>query len=178
MILPTERFDLERDAVVGVARAVMWWTPGSPVYCKLVNRGKGTVSIEGSRVIARMVALNVRDQPGFESLFDTSPAASDPPLLPRETAPPRDASAPTDPSTRVRVEDVNMGTLGSLKKQQLVEVLAAFIEDGLFPIDPKRVPACMNGELELPLINEFCTPFAAKQRRFSPDPRGQPNAYV
>ena len=171
MILPTERFDLERDAVVGVARAVMWWTPGSPVYCKLVNRGKGTVSIEGSRVIARMVALNVRDQPGFESLFDTSPAASDPPLLPRETAPPRDASAPTDPSTRVRVEDVNMGTLGSLKKQQLVEVLAAFIEDGLFPIDPKRVPACMNGELELPLINEFCTPFAAKQRRFSPEER-------
>ncbi|CAB1096027.1 unnamed protein product [Ectocarpus sp. CCAP 1310/34] len=122
------------------------------------------------RVIARMVALNVRDQPCFESLFDTTPAASDPPLPPRETAPPRDASTPADPGTRVRVEDVNMGPLGFLK-QQLVEVLAAFIEGGLFPIDPKRVPACMNGELQRPLINEFCTPFAAKQRRLSPEER-------
>jgi len=52
-----------------------------------------------------------------------------------------------------------------------VDVLAGFIEDGLFPIDPKRVPACIDGELELPLINELCTPFAAKQRRFSPEER-------
>ncbi|CAB1118123.1 unnamed protein product [Ectocarpus sp. CCAP 1310/34] len=67
--------------------------------------------------------------------------------------------------------DANLGTLGSLKQQQLGNVLAAFIEDGLFPIDPKRVPACINGELELLLINEFCTPFAAKQRLFSPEER-------
>ena len=47
-----------------------------------------------------------------------------------------------------------------------------------FPIDPKRVPACINGELELPLINGFCTPFAAKQRRFSPEERRMVRAEI
>ena len=50
-------------------------------------------------------------------------------------------------------------------------MLAAFMQDGLFPIDPKRVPACIGGEPELPLINELCAPSAAKQRCFSPDER-------
>ena len=118
-----------------------------------------------------MVALNVRDKPALDSLFDSSPSAADPALPPREPRTPSPAPADREPIPRVRVEDANLGTLGSLKKQQLVNVLAAFIEDGLFSIDPKRVPACINGELELPLINEFCTPFAAKQRRFSPEER-------
>lgn len=38
----------------------------------------------------------------------------------------------------------------------------SFIQDGLFPIEPKRVPACIDGELELALINESCAPFPAK----------------
>ena len=50
-------------------------------------------------------------------------------------------------------------------------MLSGFIEDGLFPIDPNRVPACIDGELELPLVNDLCTTFAAKQRRFSPEER-------
>lgn len=33
MVLPRERFDLEKGAQVGVARAVMRRTPWSPVYC-------------------------------------------------------------------------------------------------------------------------------------------------
>ena len=53
----------------------------------------------------------------------------------------------------------------------LMHILRDFVEAGLFPIDPKRVPACISGELELPLIDESCTPFAAKQRRFSPEER-------
>ena len=60
MVLPIERFDLEQGAVVGVARGVMWWVPGSPVYCKLVNSSKEKVAVEGSRVIARMVAATSR----------------------------------------------------------------------------------------------------------------------
>ncbi|CAB1105423.1 unnamed protein product [Ectocarpus sp. CCAP 1310/34] len=100
MVLPTERLDLEQGAVVGVARAVMWWVPGSPEYCKLVNR-----------------------------------------------------------------KDANLGTLGSLKQQQLVNVLAAFIEDGLFPIDPKRVPACINEIQQLVdrgVIRQSMSPWAAQ----------------
>lgn len=51
-----------------VTRAVMWWIPGSPVYCKVVSRGKETVAVQGSRVIARMIALSVQDRAGFDSL--------------------------------------------------------------------------------------------------------------
>ncbi|CAB1121589.1 unnamed protein product [Ectocarpus sp. CCAP 1310/34] len=126
------------------------------------------VTVEGSRAIARMIALNARDKPAFDSLFDTAPSASHPPLPPRGPRAPSPSPSNGTSIPRVRVEDANLGTAGSLKKQQLVNVLAAFIEDGLFPLDPKRVPACINGEYELPLINEFCTPFAAKQRRFAP----------
>ncbi|CAB1099718.1 unnamed protein product [Ectocarpus sp. CCAP 1310/34] len=171
MVLPTKRFDLEQGAVVGVARAVMWWVPGSPASCKLVNRSKEKVAVEGSRVIARMAALSVRDKPAFDSLFDTAPSAADPPVAPREPRAPSPSPPDGESIPRVRVEDANLWTLGSLKKQQLINVLATFIENGLFPIDKKRVPACINGELKLPLINECCTPFAAKQRRFSPEER-------
>lgn len=78
----------------------------------------------------------------------------------------------------MKVENANMGTLGSLQKGQLTEVIVRFIEEGLFPLDPKRVPACIDGTLELPLINEFCTPFSAKQRRFSPEERRMIRAEV
>ncbi|CAB1104547.1 unnamed protein product [Ectocarpus sp. CCAP 1310/34] len=137
MVLPTKRFDSEQGAVVEVARALMWWVPGSPVSCKLVNRGKEKVAVEGSRVIARMVALSVRDKPAFDSLFDTAPSAADPPLAPREPRAPSPSPPDGESIPRVRVEDANLGALGTLKKQQLVNVLAAFIENGLFPIDQK-----------------------------------------
>ena len=125
-----------------------------------------------NRVIARMISLNVRDPARFGSLFDDSPASVDPPLPMRAL----DTSCAsntgrTEPVTKVQASDANLGTLGSLQKQQLSRLLETFVEDGLFPIDPKRVPACIDGELELPLINESCTPFAAKQRRFSPEER-------
>lgn len=71
-----------------------------------------------------------------------------------------------------------LGTLGSLKKQQLVHVLAVFIEDGLFPIDAKRVPACMNGEQDLPLVIECYNIFAANQRHFFPEERHMIRAEV
>ena len=172
LMLPTERFNLEKGALVGVARAVLWWLPGSLVYCKVVNRAEETAVVEGNRVVARMVALNVRDPARFESLFDGFPASVDPPLPLRAV----DTSCASNTSrtellTKVQASDANLGTLGSLRKQQLSRLLETFIEDGLFPIDPKRVPACIDGELKLPVINESCTPFAVKQRWFSPEER-------
>ena len=38
IILPQEAYDLGKTAMVGVARGVIWWKPGTPVVCKLVNR--------------------------------------------------------------------------------------------------------------------------------------------
>ena len=177
MITPTARFDLEQGAAVGVARAVCWWTPGMPVYSKLVNTTKDSVVITPGGPVARMVALNVRDAARFESLFDNRPSVVDPPAEPPQpqVQPPvamTDATLdPIRPIPKVKVENANLGTLGALRKDQMVEVVSRFIEEGLFALDPKQVPICVDGTLELPLINELCTPFSAKQRRFSPEER-------
>lgn len=124
-------------------------------------------------MFAKVVAPNIRDKTRFESLFDTWPSTTHPPI-PRSPAATKPTPVPGDPSSTpsvVDVRDADRGQLGALQKHQLVMVLSVFIEDGVFPIDPKRVPACIDGKLELPLIIEFCTPFAAKQRRFSPQER-------
>ena len=164
LVLPTERYDLAKGAVAGFARAVCWWQPGHPVYCKLVNRGRAKVAIEG-RVIAKMIALNVRDPARFHSLFDASPSAVDPPLPPPPTEP--TPSADTKPP-RIDPASANTGSLGVSQKLQLHTLLNEFIDQDLFALDPKRVLVCIGGELELPLKDEACAPFAAKQRRFPP----------
>lgn len=48
----------------------------------------------------------------------------------------------------------------------------------MFPIDLKRVLACIDDELELPFINKLCTPFTAKQRRFSREERQKHTAEI
>ena len=124
-----------------------------------------------------MVALNVRDAARFESLFDDRPSVIDPPA-PSPQPQVQPPVAMTDVTLdlirsipKVKVENANLGTLGALRKDQMVEVVSRFIEEGLFALDPKQVPICVDGTLELPLINELCTPFSAKQRRFSPEER-------
>ena len=168
MVLPVEKYDVNKGARIGVARSVMWYTPGSPVYIKVVNRTNEDFDLVGSAPIARMVAVNVRDPARFHSLFDPAPSTVDPPSPepPFPTARTPD-DRPAEQEQKVRVEDANLGTLGAAQKQQLVRVLRRFVEEGLFPLDPKRVSACVDGELELPLLNDHCSPFAAKQRRFS-----------
>ncbi|CAN0062085.1 unnamed protein product, partial [Choristocarpus tenellus] len=52
---------------------------------------------------------------------------------------------------------------------QLVELLEEFRSLRVFPEDPKRVPPCSRGVLHIPLLDEDCTPYAAKQRRFFPE---------
>ena len=181
IIEPTARFDLEQGASVGVARSVCWWEPGMPVYCKLVNRSNQPADFVASSPVARMVALNVRDAARFETLFDSQPSVVDPPALPPEPhlKPPVVAVDPTlEPSAKTRARSANMGTLGSLQKGQLVSLIIRFIELGLCPLDPKRVAACKGADLDLPLIDEMCTPFSAKQRRFSPEERRMIRAEV
>lgn len=79
-VLPQGKFDLEGDAAVGVAKAVIWWLPGDPVYCKFVNRTNDRVAVRTNRPGARMIALNVGDAARFRSLFDPDPSTVDLPM--------------------------------------------------------------------------------------------------
>ena len=90
----------------------------------------------------------------------------------------RPESDPHPSDSQVKVSDANTGQLGRAEKSELMRLLRDFVEAGLFPIDPKRVPACINGELELPLIDGSSTPYAAKQRRFSPAERNMIRAEI
>ena len=88
------------------------------MYCKVVNRTKETTVVEGNRVIARMLALNVRDPARFESLFDDSPVSVDPSLPLRALDTPCASNiSRTEPVTKVQASDANLGTPGSLQKQ-------------------------------------------------------------
>ena len=116
-----------------------------------------------------MIAINTRDTERFNSRFDSSAFILDP------RAPSLEQLRPTKPTTlehqpheQARVEDTNCGQLGVKQKAHLDSLLRHFITGGLFPTDPKRAPACVDGELSLPLIDKSCTPVAEKQRRFSP----------
>lgn len=52
MVLSASPLDLNASATIGVARAVLWWVPGTPIYCKLVNTGKQGAIVPGSPVLA------------------------------------------------------------------------------------------------------------------------------
>lgn len=56
--------------------------------------------------------------------------------------------------------------LGKHQTEVLTLVYESIIE-GLFPTGPKRVPACLDGELSLILVDEFHAPVAEEPRRFS-----------
>ena len=119
--------------------------------------------------VAHMVGVNTRETERFYSLIDSSPSTLDP------RAPSLEKISPTKPTTpeyqppeQVCVEDANCGQLSVKQKAHLDSLLHHFISGQLFPTDLKRVPACVDGELSLPLIDEPCISVAEKQRRFSP----------
>lgn len=68
---------------------------------------------------------------------------------------------------RMKASDTYSGQLSKDQKAELIATLDCLIGRGLFPTDPKRVPACMDGELTLPLIDESQPPIG-KKRCFSP----------
>lgn len=85
LMLPTARLNLDKGALVGVARAALWWLAGSPVSCTIVSRSKDAAVVERNRVIARMTTLNLRDLARFEvdaadvAGADGGSSSSDPP---------------------------------------------------------------------------------------------------
>ena len=140
-----------------------------PVQCKIVNRGNSFAKIGRGPPVAYMIAENTRDTQRFNSLFDSGPSTIDPsaPSL-EQLRPPKPTTPEHQTHEQVRVEDAICGQLGVKERAHLDSLLHHFITGGLFPTDPKRVPACVNGELSLPLIDESCTPVAEKQRHFLP----------
>ena len=149
--------------MVGVTRGVISWKPGTPVVCKLVNRSNEPAKVSNSTPIVHMIALNSRNAHGFQSLFDKAPSTTDPCV----TAPPKPlppAVAPAEAPAECQAKDTNLGQPGPHEKRQLTDALQEYITADFLPSDPKRVPACIGGELTLPLKNEPCTPVAENQR--------------
>lgn len=62
-----------------------------------------------------------------------------------------------------------MGQLTPRKKAELMSLLEEYRDKGLFALDPKKVKPCKGDPMELPLVDESCTPFASKPRKWSPE---------
>ena len=138
-----------------------------PVRCKIVNRGNSFANIVRVPPVAHMIVVNTRDTECFYNLVDSSPSTLDPKVpSPEQLRPTKPAVLEHQPHEQVRVEDANCDQLSVKQRAHLDSLLHHFILGGLFPTDPKRVPACVDGEL--PLMDESCTAVAEKQRRFSP----------
>ena len=168
--LPKEAYDLGKPAVLGVARGVIWWKPDTPVACKLLNRGNEPAKASNSTPIAHMIVLNSRNAHRLQSLFDKSPSTTDP-CIPKPPKPLPPTATPGEAPPECQAKDANLGQLGPHEKWRMADALQQDITAGLFPSDPKQVPACIGGELILPLKNEICTPAAGKQRKLSPEER-------
>ena len=140
-----------------------------PLHCKIVNSGKLFAKLVKGHPVAHMIAVNTRDTERFYNLVDSSPSTVDPRApSPEQLRLTKPATLEHQPHEQVRVEDANCGQLSVKQRARLDSLLHHFISGGLFPTNPKRVPACVDGELSLPLLDESCTPVAEKQRRFSP----------
>lgn len=113
IIEPIADFDLDREAQVGLARGVQWWTPRTPLACKVVNKTKAPRRICKDIVVAKVIALNTSDRERMQTLLAPVPLES----IPAWSAGGRvdKASHPTQQpmeekgSARVDLADANSG---------------------------------------------------------------------
>ena len=91
--------------------------------------------------------------------------------MPEPLKPPSLTATSVESPLEIQAKDANLSQLGPNEKRQLIDALQEYITAGLFPSDPKRVPACIEGELTLPLKKEACISVAEKQRKSSPEER-------
>ena len=117
-----------------------------------------------------MIALRARNAHRFQSLFDGSPSARDP-HIPEPPKPPPPTATTAESPPEIQVKYANLSQPGPNEKWQLMDALREYITAGLFPSDPKRVPACIEGGLTLPLKKEACISVAEKQGTSSPKER-------
>ena len=124
LTLPTEKYDMERGALVGVARGIQWWDPGMPVHCKIVSRGNSFAKLVRGHPVAHMIAVNTRNTERFYSLVDSSPSTYDPRApSPEQLRPTKPAVLEHQPHEQVRVEDANCGQLSVKQRAHLDSLL-------------------------------------------------------
>ena len=120
IVLPVEKLDMEKGAVLEVARGVQWWERNTPIYVKVVNRGKTPASIPCGKPIARMIAVNTHDAERFSRLLNNSPLTSDRPS-PQPSAEIQPRTGPSseepEPVDAVRASDANCGQLSAQQKE-------------------------------------------------------------
>ena len=142
-ILLKEAYDLGKTVVVVVARGVIWWKPGTPFTCKLVNRGNEPAEVSNFTPIAHMIALSSRNA--------HHPCSTDPRRRRTHAYLNPQAPATAKAPPECQVKGAILDQLGPNEKRQLMDTLQKYITAGSFPSDPKRVPACIGSELMLPL---------------------------
>ena len=151
LIEPRKAFDLDAETEVGAAQGVQWWDPQMSLVCKVVNTTKIACVVEKGTVVAKVVAVNVRDR---ERLRNSYVADSGTTLQSRlenkgtvsRTSQPHPAPAEEKVQevvgpVGVDLTEANMGQLGPAQKTQLLNLLSEFNEAGRFAVDPKRVKA-------------------------------------
>ena len=172
LITPTKSYDLEQGVNLGVARGVAWWYPHTPLPCKVVNVTTSPVTLQRGMKVATVYALNASDIERIKLLHEPLPTPAPDDGI--DVVSDADAEAPVEPVSdkqqfQVALSNTNMGQLNSRVKAELLELLQAFRDKGLFALDPKKVPVCNGPPMELPLLDEKARPFQAKQRRYSPE---------
>lgn len=96
----------------------------------------------GGRERDRRNKSKKKTKPHHHSPFRRRRSRSPFPLLPRRASSLH--RTPSRDSQIVRNEGDHLEPLGVLQKEQIVEVLSLFFKEDRFPIDLKRVPACIN----------------------------------
>lgn len=139
---------------------VQWWDLDTPLYRKVVNTGRATVVVRSGHWIAKIIALNVRDDDRFRARFVHPPSLTHSRSRPTS---PRLPSTRTMRNPRPVLADANIGQLSVGEKNQLMSVLKLQNFAGLFPEDAKSVADCTGKVLRIYLADERCAPIAAKQ---------------
>ena len=143
---------------------------GHPGHMQTDHKGNKPVKVSNSSPVVHMIAPNSRNTHRFQSVFDESSSTTDP-CAPEPPKPLPLAATSAEAPPECQAKEANLGQLGPKEKRQLTDALQEYITAGLFPSDPKQVPACFGGKLTLPLKNGACTPVAENQRKFSPEER-------
>ena len=169
VVEPKASYDMETGAELGIARGAQWWHPGTPLQCKMVNRSKVPLALKQGGAVARIYAVNTRDKERMRTLLDPVAQAGG-------TSEMKEQSVLVAPEARVGegadadgvdVPLPNIAQTSVPVKEALIRALEKYRH--VFPVNPKIVPACNRAKLQLPLINNSCTPHASIQRRYSPE---------
>lgn len=168
LLTPLPPFDLELQADLGMARGVQWWHPYTPLKGKMVNVTNAPITLQRGKAIANVYTLNASDVERMTLLDETHRRVPVGKVFIDDVHMEEPSTQPPSPE-KVNLAEANMGQLNPRIKRELMDLLTTYRDKGLFALNPKSVKPCKGAPMELPLIDEFCTPFAAKPRRWSPE---------